>query len=161
MIEKLNQKYIQIGLKKFLLQSALLAIICDILNICYIVLTFIPVYLTPSKLQHMVAAQTGGYILSRSEIREMQNVFTSTMSTILFAFMAIHIVIYFYLGRNKKWAKKYTTGYSLLAIIMTLMMIFPMIQIGHYVWSAIMLATTFAYFYIYMGLHLFKKNEAQ
>lgn len=153
MQQKIKKFYDQHTLTKFLIIAASLALVSDILNMLYISHVYLPETLHLDALRIMAIKNLGqGHHLGHAELSELRSLMIQTMNIILGVFLLIHTAIYFTLAKNKKYAKKYVKGYSLIGIIFTLMMIPAMLQMRHYQWILIMLLTCFFYLYIYLGL---------
>lgn len=157
MIKILNDKYKKFGQKNFLIQSAVLCTISDLISIYYVLYVFMPQAISLKLLakQHMQLGHNPSY----PELIEIQKLLISTMSTVLIVFMGIHLIIYIMLAKNKIWALRYTSGYAMLGIVLTFSMAVSLVNTGGIFWTVIMLLTVLIYFYVYLGLHFFKKNR--
>ena len=160
MLDNLNAKFDHLGQLKFLTIAAILSFLCDVLNIVYMLVSYLPVSINNQMLQTAMTSQ--GIQLARlsiNEINEIRQVFIQTFGVIFVVVLVIHAGIYFLLARNQYWAKNYVAGYSLLGAIMTIFILPSMVvQLGHVIWAIVMFATTFIYLFVYLGLRHFKKQ---
>jgi hypothetical protein len=163
MIDNLNAKFDRTGLKNFLNLGAILSLLCDILNVAYILVSYLPVAISTVMLQQAMAPHGIDLnTLAAHEVDEIRSVFIQTFTFVFVIVLFLHAGIYFMMARNKKWAKNYVYGYSILGALLTLLILPMMItQLQHYVWAVVMFATTFIYLYIFLGLKHFKKTEEQ
>lgn len=158
MIAYLNSKFDQIGFNKFLLYAATSLFLSDLLNVIYVIQSFLPKIL--AKWIPFVIQLKGGNVsmLGPEGVREISALMTANMSNTLFIFLLFHTFIYFLVTRRKKWAIKYANGYSITGAILTILTLPAMVDMGHLAWTAVMGSTTFIYLGIFLGLKHFKKS---
>lgn len=160
MINILNDNFKNTDFEKFLKIAAASCFLSDIINICYIIFSYLPLSIDKLLLQNPIMNQAiKDLSLNSSEFNEFKSLFLNTFSSVFFFILIIHLIIYILLSRNNKWAKNYVSGYALLGGILTITTIpFMITSYGQWLWSFIMLLTCFIYLYIYIGLRYFKKQ---
>lgn len=158
MISFLNDKYKNLGRKKFLTQASILCFLSDIGNITYINIYWLNKRLNDQFLANMFAMQ-GVDIRSISDFQLMsyKTMLINSLGFMFMFFMAYHCIVYYKMARNKLWAKKYVHGYALTGTILTVFEI-PALLKDNMLWALLMVATTFIYIYTFAGIRYFKKD---
>ncbi len=154
----LNEKFKTIGQNKFLHLAAWICFICDVSNVIYVNKYFLARYITPSYLINI--QRLAGNDISRFPrhvLDEYVGVLISTMGTVFTGFLFYHLFVYFMFSRSKNWARKYVYGYTFTGAILTMFEVPNTFGSGFF-WGVIMILTTLAYGYTYLGLRYFKKN---
>ena len=159
MISFLNDKYANIGKKKFLTLTSILCFISDVGNIAYVNLYALHKYISDKALFNALAAQgVNPASLSERDFGVYKQIMIDSMGMVFAGFLVYHCVVYFMLARDKTWAKKYVYGYALTGAILTVFELFFLFQ-DHILWAIVMLLTTFVYIYTLFGIRYFKKQE--
>lgn len=154
----LDNYYKTLGKKKFLSLAALLMFVSDVMNISYINMFFLPEKITLNYLLNFYSLMGANpEMLHPLYLRELRQVLMNSFSFLFLGFLVYHILVYFKLARDSKWAKKYVFGYALTGAALTLFEL-PGLAQDHLGWFVAMLATTLIYIYSFLGLRHFKKS---
>jgi len=155
----LNEKFKSIGQIKFLSLAALICFVCDLSNMVYLNKYWLVNHITPSYLINIqkLAGNDISHIPSHV-LNEYISFLIGTMGTVFTGFLIYHLFVYFRLSKNKNWAKKYVYGYTFTGAILTM---FELTSSPHnsIYWTIVMILTTGAYAYTFLGLRYFKKLE--
>ena len=155
----LNQYYKNTPKLKFLAQAAILTFISDVINICYINLYYLPEKITANYIFNLYSnLGINPRQFNTTYIMELRQVLINSMALVFCGFLAYHILVYFQLSKDKKWAKKYVSGYAFTGAILTVIELPVLIQ-EHIGWAIAMLITTVIYVFSFMGIRFFKKAK--
>ena len=144
---------------KFLSQAAFFTFISDVINICYINLYFLPEKVTVNYLMNVYSLMGASpQMFHPMYIRELRQVMINSLSFVFMGFLFYHILVYFKLARDSKWAKKYVSGYTLTGAVLTIFELPILIQ-NHLGWALAMFVTTLIYIFSFLGLRHFKKSD--
>lgn len=154
----LNDYYQRNGRAKFLSKAAILAFISDVLNISYINMYFLQEKISIRYLQNLYATMGADpRMFNTAYLQELRQVFINSISFVFLGFLIYHTLVYYMLSRDKKWARKYVSGYAFTGAILTVFEL-PGLFSDHVGWALAMLATTMIYIFVFMGLRYFKKK---
>ncbi len=134
--------------------------ICDILGSIYLILIYLPRRL-PGILKSVLSFQ--GVNLSAMEpdlVNQMGSLATGNMKTLVIIFFILHVFIYYFTLKEKKWAIKYIKGFSLSGFIFGLLMITETFEDG-IVWLLVNLLITVIYFTVFRWSRHWLKNQEQ
>lgn len=156
-MKKLNDYFQNLDYSKFLLISAIIIYISDILNIFYINMHFLPTKIDGNYIHKMLMLQgTNPNNFDPQYLSELRMVIVNTMSNVFYLFLFYHAFVYFMYRRGKNWGRKYVFGYALTGSILTIIEL-PFLAQRHLGWTFAMLITTLIYLYVWFGLRYYRK----
>lgn len=154
----LNEYYRKLGRRKLLSLAAILMFISDVVNLSYINLYFLPEKITLNSLLNIYSLMGASpKMLNPLYLLELRQVMINSMAFLFIGFLLYHILVYFLLSRDKRWAKKYVFGYAVTGAVLTLFELPGLFQ-DHVGWALGMLATTAIYVFSFMGLRFIKRS---
>lgn len=157
----LNEYYTKSGKTKFLSQAAILAFISDVVNICYINFYFLPQKVTLNSLMKTYSLMGADpRMFHPTYLQELRQVMINSVSFIFIGFLFYHILVYFKLSRDSRWAKKYMSFYAITGAILTASEL-PGLAREHIGWALVTFATMLIYIFVFLGLRFFKKTKAR
>lgn len=159
MISFLNDKFKKQGKSRFIKSAALLCLIADALNLFYIQFYWFQERFSEEFLRSVLSLNgVNAAVLSREDILNYKYLLTGSLSNVLVGFIFIHIIIYFLFYKRKKWTAKYIGGYTLSAVLLTLLELI-ILRGDINAWSSFLITSAVIYAYIFLGIKYFKIQE--
>ena len=127
----------------------------DIGNIVYLRARYLKNLMSEMYLKNLIHTLRPDLTLNSQVINELQAVMASSFSTMLLIFIIFNTVMYFLFYKEKEFATKFVKGYSLMAVI------FSILEVASYfknfsLWFFYLVITTLFYLGVYLRI---KKEE--
>ena len=123
-MKKLNEYFKNLGYSKFLLISAIIIYLCDILHIFSITMHFLPTKIDLHYSSNVIAMQgQNPSNFDTNYLNELRLVIINTMSNVFYLFLVYHAFVYFMYAKEKKWGRKYVYAYALTGSILTIIVL--------------------------------------
>ena len=159
MINKLKSHYLKLGPRPFVIATALILLILDIINSIYLRLywTFKKLSLViVERLAHGQGLELGQ--LSDQTIIEVQGMVNNAFFFFLFIVIINNLFFYFFYLRKKLWAQGYVLFYTISNSILAVTFLIegPILGLPWFIYN---FATMFIYLYLYMGVKTIPVSE--
>ncbi len=159
MISFLNDKFKKQGKSQFIKNAALLCLIADALNLFYIQFFWFQYRFTEGFLRSVLSINgVNTTNLSSQDVLNYKYLLTGSLSNVLVGFIFVHAIIYFLFYKRKKWTAKYIGGYTLSAVLLTLLEL-VVFRGDINAWSLFLISSAVIYAYIFLGIKYFKIQE--
>jgi hypothetical protein len=159
MISFLNDKFKKLGKTQFIKNAALLCLIADALNLFYIQFYWLQERLSEGFLRSVLSLNGVNTATMRSQdIMNYKYLLVGSLSNVLVGFIFVHAIIYFLFYKRKKWTAKYIGGYTLSAVLLTIVELI-VFRYDLNAWSLFLITSALIYGYIFWGIKYFKIQE--
>jgi hypothetical protein len=159
MISFLNDKFKKLGKSQFIKNAALLCLIADALNLFYIQFYWLKVRFSEDFLRSVLAINGVNAATLRSEdVLSYKYLLVGSLSNVLVGFIVVHAFIYFLFYKRKKWTAKYIGGYTLSAVLLTILELI-VFRNDLSSWSLFLISSALIYGYVFLGIKYFKIQE--